>query len=170
MSVEVDRFARLHELVGSDGKPDLAEALLWPALAALSVPGSSVPTRRCVASYLRLAADVLALDDATTGEGTQWRAVVVALATAYREATDLLAQVHDDRDQQPLVPVLRQMLGVCEQVADWLDRPDASAGAPQTPDDALPRPREVAAGHRRRPPWFGADIDGGKLWSGDASR
>src|SRR5881227_3916920 len=113
MTVDINRTARLHEVLAQDGRGDLAEMLLWPALAALSAsavpPGVSnelmavnARTRACAAAFIRLAADVLVLQVKATATREVWREAVVTLDAAFQETTDLLAHVESDGSRAAL--------------------------------------------------------------------
>jgi hypothetical protein len=172
MTLTIDRHARLHEVLASDGQGDLADMILWPALAGLSVGPPGAPIRGCARAYLMLAADVIALERDPSPGGATWRRTVVTLAEAYAAARDLLTQFSDDPEQGASVPVLRQMIGVAERVADWLERAESRQVDDLLPEEVpqqrptAPQQRTVTAGLRRRP-WFGADVDGGNLWQGE---
>jgi hypothetical protein len=169
--MDTDRSARLHEFLAQDGRGDLAEMLLWPALAALSAsaapPGVGLEltalnarTRVCAASFIRLAADVLALQDETTATREVWRETVVTLAAAFRDTSGLLAEVEHDDGRAALTALLRQMLSVGELVADWLEgteTPTEVSAASQFHDSPPPPP--VVQQQRRRP-WFSTEVEG----------
>ena len=201
MSIGIDRRSRVGEVLAESGRPDLVEVLIWPALAALTSCPEPHPellaraevtavlhdrVRRCAGAFIRVAADVVALQSALgtlslSGAADEpssrklWRASVVNLTDAYRGVSTLLADIGNDEQHTALVVLFRQMSDVAERVASWLETVEppervdpAAIRTPPSPATSMPTPGPSVASNRRRP-WFDTEVTDARTWPGGAA-